>query len=120
MGDRPVQATTRYFISTDGAPLSKVSPPPKGFKVGNYKKGTGVGDMDYLRWHRENGNVWNECIHTKNRSTYTDRRTQIQAGWNVTVCNLASVTLIGGRSIMIGTWIRRGSWCRHENHDYSG
>ena len=31
--------------------------------------------------------VWNADIHTKNRSTYETRRTGIDVGWKVEVCN---------------------------------
>jgi hypothetical protein len=86
-GDRQVQATTRYYVSTDGAPLVKVSPPPAGCTVGHYKKGASVSDALY---RATDNTVWNPDVHTKNKSTHAERRMQICAGWTVTVCNRAS------------------------------
>jgi hypothetical protein len=31
--------------------------------------------------------VWDERIHTKNKSTYGERRSGICTGWNVQLCN---------------------------------
>lgn len=86
-GEQHVQSTTRYYVSTDGAPLVKVSPPPAGCTVGHYKKGQQASDADYAR---TNNTVWNPDIHTKNKSQHAERRTQVCAGWNVTICNRAS------------------------------
>ena len=89
-GDVQVQGTTRYYVARDGAPLVKVSPPPAGCIVGNYKQANGASHRDYLTWHREHGNVWNPDVHTKNKSTYADRRMQICASWQTAVCNVAA------------------------------
>jgi alkylated DNA repair dioxygenase AlkB len=86
-GERQVQATTRYYVSTDGAPLTKISPPPAGCRVGHYKKANGVSDRAY---HATDNTVWTAAIHTKNRSTHKERRTSINAGYLTTVCNRAS------------------------------
>jgi hypothetical protein len=86
-GDATVQSTTRYYVSTDGAPLTKVSPPPAGCRVGHYKKANGVSDRVY---HATDNTVWNPDVHTKNRSTHKERRTSICAGYLTTVCNRAS------------------------------
>lgn len=88
-GGQVVQSTTRYYVTTDGAPLIKVSPPPDGMPVGQYKRAAKVGLRDYLAWHRTVGNVWSVDIHTKNRSTYEERRMQICAGWLTAICNRA-------------------------------
>lgn len=87
-GDRPMAGMLRYYISKEGAPLVKVSPPAG--PLGQFKKGTGVSDRDYNAWHAAHGNTWNPDIHTKNRSTHEERRMQICAGWNVSICNKAS------------------------------
>ena len=89
-GDVEVQSTTRYYVSTDGAPLCKVSPPADDMPVGQFKRASKVGLREYLEWHRINGNVYNPNIHTKNKSTYEERRMQIQAGWLASICNKAS------------------------------
>lgn len=86
-GEQQVQSTTRYYVSTDGAPLVKVSPPPAGCTVGHYKKANGVQDALY---HAADNTIWNPDIHTKNKSQHAERRTQVCAGWNVTICNRAS------------------------------
>jgi hypothetical protein len=88
-GETEVQGTSRYYVSTDGQPLAKVSPPPDGMPVGQYKRAPKVGLRDYLEWHRTQGNVWNADIHTKNRSVYEERRMQICAGWLTSMCNRA-------------------------------
>lgn len=88
-GDTPVQSTTRYYVARQGAPLVKVSPPPDGMPVGQFKRGTGVNEASYRAWHRTNGNVWNAEVHTKNRSVYDERRMQICAGWQTEICNRA-------------------------------
>src|SRR3546814_1352397 len=61
-GESPVQATTRYYVSTDGAPLTKVSPPPAGCRIGHYKKGAGVPDHVY---HATDNTVWNAELERK-------------------------------------------------------
>jgi len=88
-GERQVQATTRYYVAREGAPLVKVSPPPDGMPVGQFKRAAKVGLREYLAWHREHGNTWNAEVHTKNRSTYEERRMAICAGWHVATCNRA-------------------------------
>lgn len=85
-GETEVQATTRYYVSKDGAPLVKVSPPPVGCVVGHYKKGQQASDAEYRAC---DNTVWNPAIHTKNQSRHAERRMQICAGWTVTVCNRA-------------------------------
>lgn len=83
-GDK-IQNTARYYISTQGDILEKIMP-AKG-PDGQYKKANGVDQSLYDQWHETNGNVWNESIHTKNKSTYEERRTGINTGWTVMVCN---------------------------------
>lgn len=85
-GDQPVQSTSRYYVAQEGAPLTKVSPPPAGCTIGHYKKGAQASDAAY----READNtVWNPALHTKNQSKHAERRMQICAGWNVAICNRA-------------------------------
>lgn len=86
IGDREVQRTTRYFMSTSGEPMKKVSP-PKG-PAGEYKRKNGITDLLYHNVRQEIGpGVWDERIHTKNKSCYETRETSIQSGFNVAECN---------------------------------
>lgn len=87
IGDEQCQRISRYYVAKDGAPLTKVMPPPKKFTVGNFKKANGTSDADYFKWHHQNGNVWNEDIHTKNKSRYEERTIGLQKGYMVAECN---------------------------------
>lgn len=84
-GGERVQNIVRYYISTDGKPLEKVMPPAG--PEGAYKKKNGVPDHYYHQVLAEVGDAWDERIHTKNKSTYEERRTGINTGWQVTLCN---------------------------------
>lgn len=90
IGDEEVQRVTRYFISTNGAPMVKVAPPVAGGVVGQFKRANGVTKAEYERVMQETGGEWDERVCTKNRSRYTERRNMIQAGWKVTECNDAA------------------------------
>ena len=89
LGDNPVQSTTRYYVSTDGKGLVKHSPPPAGFEVGMFKKAMKITNIEYFRVMRETNGTWDERVCSKNKSTYQNRATNIQAGWLVTECNNA-------------------------------
>lgn len=89
IGDKEVQRITRYQVAKVGQPLRKLTPVSDELR-GLYKKGQKTDQFAYDSWHAANGNVWNEAIHTKNKSTHQDSWTGLQAGWNVTECNLAS------------------------------
>ena len=81
-----VQNIVRYYISTEGDILEKVMP-PKG-EAGQYKKANGVPDYIFDQVIAEIGpGVWDERVHTKNKSIYETRRTGIHTGWNVRICN---------------------------------
>ncbi len=84
-GDYKVQKTSRYYISTNGGQLIKTSP-PKG-KEGAPKKANGVSDAEYSRVMTETGGQWDARVCTKNKSVYQTRKTNLQAGYNVTLCN---------------------------------
>lgn len=88
LGNREIQRTSRYYVAKEGAPLIKTAPPPKGAQVGDFKRASKVSDREFARIMAEIGqNTWDERIHTKNKSRYEMRDTQIQAGWNVALCN---------------------------------
>jgi hypothetical protein len=85
-GRRRIPNIARYYVSTDGDILEKVMP-PKG-KEGEYKRANGLTQDYYESVLEEIGpGVWDERIHTKNRSVYEERRTTINNGWTVKVCN---------------------------------
>lgn len=86
-GDEPIQSTTRYYVSTGGRQMSKVSPPPAGFSVGMWKKASGVSNAEYYSVMAETGGAWDARVCTKNQSRYEDRRTMIEAGWKTQECN---------------------------------
>lgn len=91
LGDVEQQRITRYYVSTDGKPLLKVSPPAKGAKVGDYKRANGVDEATFrLVSATLAPGQWDERIHTKNKSRYEMRQTAINAGFLATECNVAS------------------------------
>lgn len=98
--ESPEQKVTRYYISTDGVSLFKVSPPTPGYNVGQWKRASKLTDayynavVDELKSKAQddddldsNGLPWDERINTKNKSKYAERRTGVNAGWLVTTCN---------------------------------
>jgi len=85
-GGEKVSNIVRYYISTDGKPLEKVMPP--NGPIGEYKRANKLTNSYFNEVMVEIGNgVWDERIHTKNQSTYGERRSGINTGWKVEVCN---------------------------------
>lgn len=78
----------RFFASIDGEPMSIRRPPPAGKKIGDFKKAAGVDDKTYAQ-HNVTG-VWNEHIHTKNRSTYDFATSAVCKGHLTTRCDVAT------------------------------
>lgn len=85
LGGVPIQRTTRYYVTTDGQSMMKISPPAG--PPGAFKRASKVSEADYNRRMAETGGAWCETVCTKNRSTYEQRETAIEAGWKVTECN---------------------------------
>lgn len=83
-GGEQVSNIVRYYISDNGKPLEKVMPPAG--PAGQYKKANGVPQWMYDE-HHATSQEWNDRIHTKNKSVYEERRTGINTGWTVTICN---------------------------------
>ncbi len=84
-GDK-VANIVRYYISTEGDILEKVMP-AKG-EPGQFKRKNSLTDEYYHGVLTEIGmGVWDERIHTKNRSVYEERRSGINTGWTVRICN---------------------------------
>lgn len=86
-GGEQVSNIVRYYISINGKPLEKVMP-SKG-PVGEYKRANKLTDEFFNSVIDEVGTgVWDERIHTKNKSVYDERRVGINTGWKVQVCNV--------------------------------
>lgn len=91
LGDRQMQKTTRYYVANNGEQLRKISPPSEGNEIGQFKKKNGITDHEYRKILALIGpGVWDERIHTKNKSTYEDRITMFEAGWKIAECNNAN------------------------------
>jgi hypothetical protein len=85
-GGQTVSNIVRYYISTSGKQLDKVM--PAAGEAGGYKRANGVPDYIYNQVIAEIGQgVWDERVHTKNKSMYDERRIGINTGWKVTLCN---------------------------------
>ena len=85
-GNEEVGNIVRYYISKSGKQLEKVMP-PKGVS-GAYKRANKLTDGYFDQVMTEIGDgVWDDRIHTKNKSVYEIRRSGIQTGWNVQLCN---------------------------------
>jgi len=88
LGDQQIQSTSRYYVATNGQELIKVSPPAKDYQVGAFKRASKVPDS---LWASVNADIpigsWDVRIHTKNKSKYTIRRMNMQAGWKCAECN---------------------------------
>ena len=85
-GGEKVPNVVRYYISKDGAPLEKVM--PANGPAGEFKRANKLTDQYFTSVIEEVGyGVWDARIHTKNKSTYGERRSGINTGWDVTVCN---------------------------------
>lgn len=86
IGDTEQQKTTRYYVSTSGQPMKKVAS-PKG-PIGQYKRKSKLTDAYYESILSQIGEgIWDERIHTKNKSTYQIVETSIQSGRLVKECN---------------------------------
>lgn len=89
IGDKRVQNLTRYYVAKNGGSLRKLTPCDPAL-LGQFKKGQKTEQAVYDAWHAQNGNVWNEAIHTKNKSVHADNWTAFQSGWQVAECNIAT------------------------------
>lgn len=81
--------TLRYYVSTAGEPMKKVSP-ARG-PVGSYKRANKLTDAYFNKIMSEiPEGTWDERIHTKNKSTYQIVEQAVESGWKVKQCNVAS------------------------------
>ncbi len=80
------QRITRFFASVKGDELYKESPPVAGAEPGDYKRKSKIEDALYFSVLREiEPGVWDERIHTKNKSVYEDRRIKVHE--RCCICN---------------------------------
>jgi hypothetical protein len=100
-GDTELQRISRYYVSINGGTLVRHSPPAKGNTVGAWKRRSGLSDSEYhkvleeiktrevLKFDKLDalGIPWDERIHTKNQSKYTETETNMKKGRLVTICN---------------------------------
>ena len=85
-GGERQQKLCRYYVSTDGDFLEKVMP-PKG-PAGEYKRANKLTDRYYQEVMNEIGpGVWDERIHTKNKSKYETRISSLHSGATVQMAN---------------------------------
>jgi hypothetical protein len=106
-GGEQVSNIVRYYISTDGKPLEKVMPP--NGEPGEYKRANKLTDQYFNEVMTEIGfGVHDERIHTKNKSTYGERRSGINTGWDVMVCN----------NISQDEWVQSNYHPRDLNHEW--
>lgn len=89
-GDEQIQGTTRYYVSRTGRPMSKISPPPAGHEVGQWKRAPRITVAQYNAVMAETGGEWDERVCTKSKTVYENTRTSIEAGWLVQECNSMS------------------------------
>lgn len=88
IGDELQLKTVRYYVSKTGKPMKKISPP--NGEIGQYKRKNKLTDEFFNQVMKEIGkDVWDDRVHTKNKSKYEMRETSIQSGWNVKQCNNA-------------------------------
>jgi hypothetical protein len=87
LGGVPIQSTTRYYVATNGAPMIKISPPPAGHAIGQWKRAPRVSKAEYDRVMAETGGQWDERVCTKAKTKYDNVTTAIQAGWQIAECN---------------------------------
>lgn len=87
VGDDDKGRIIRYYVSRNGEQMQKVMPPSG--PVGEYKRANKLTDEYFNSIMEEIGpGVWDERIHTKNKSTYPGERvTNVHTGYKVTECN---------------------------------
>lgn len=89
LGTTETQKTFRYYVSTQGQPLTVVR--PAAGIVGEFKRKAKITDKLYSDVMKEIGmGVWDERIHTKNKSKYEDTVSSVVSGFKVEDCCLAS------------------------------
>lgn len=89
IGDREMLKTVRYYVSTAGEPMKKIST-PKG-EIGAWKRRNSLSDETWQKVMQEiPAGAWDARIHTKNKSKYEMTTQSIESGRLVKECNRAS------------------------------
>lgn len=89
IGDKEMTKTVRYYVSTKGQPMKKVAM-PKG-EIGQFKRKNKISDEEFNKVMSQIGpGVWDDRIHTKNKTRYEMVSTSIENGKLVKECNDAS------------------------------
>lgn len=88
IGDKEMLKTVRYYVSTAGQPMKKISP-PKG-ELGAYKRKSKLSDAFYNKILESiPPGTWDARIHTANKAKNTIGETAIESGRLVKECNKA-------------------------------
>jgi hypothetical protein len=86
IGDKKMPKTIRYYVSTKGEPMKKVSKPTGD--IGDFKRRQKLTDSFYAKIKSEiPPNTWDERIHTANKKRYEENVTGIEVGRLVKCCN---------------------------------
>lgn len=89
IGETEQLKTVRYYVSKTGEAMKKVAP-PKG-EVGQFKRKSKLTDQYFKETMEEIGkDIWDERVHTKNKSKYAIVETTVNKGWKVKQCNVAT------------------------------
>ncbi len=89
IGQKEMPKTVRYYVSTAGEPMKKISS-PKG-NIGDYKRANKISNDVWQKVMSEiPAGSWDPRIHTKNKSKYSAVTTSIESGRKVKCCNRAS------------------------------
>lgn len=121
-GGEKVSNIVRYYISKNGKPLEKVMPPVG--PPGEYKRANSLTNSFFTSVIEEIGpGVWDERIHTKNKSKYEIRRSGINTGWGVMLCNtlpeyIADPDYIDRNGCDGGDIADYEAWCDDLNYDW--
>ncbi len=89
IGEKEMLKTVRYYVSTAGQPMKKISQ-PKG-ELGTWKRRNSLSNETWQKVMQEiPAGAWDERIHTKNKSKYTAVTTAVESGRLIKECNVAS------------------------------
>lgn len=89
IGQKEMLKTVRYYVSTKGEPMKKVST-PKG-DIGAWKRKSSLTDSYFNKIMSEiPQGAWDERIHTKSKGKYEMVETSVESGRLVKECNVAT------------------------------
>lgn len=84
-GEKKVQRLSRYYISNEGLPLTKIHPP--NGPLGKFKLKHGISPLEASKILEEVGDEWDERIHMKSKTRYEVRPVQLNVGYLTTIVN---------------------------------